>query len=77
MISGWTRPRKIFSLGRNKENIIKKLYSTWWDFKLGGELNWFTDLNYVICGRIVQEALKMEDENKWKRLDLHLLACLA
>jgi hypothetical protein len=30
-----------------------------------------TDLNHVIRRRIVQEALKMEDENGRKRLDLY------
>jgi hypothetical protein len=32
------------------------------------------DLNYAIRGRIVQEPLKMEDENRRKCLDVHLLA---
>ena len=35
------------------------------------------DLNYAIRGHIIQEALKVEDENGWKHLDFHLLARLA
>ena len=50
-----------------------------WNFELRRELNGLADLIYVIraSGLIIQEALKMEDENGWKRLDLHLLAHLA
>jgi hypothetical protein len=48
-----------------------------WYFELWRELNGLIDLNYVIRGCIVQESLKMEDENRWKRLDLYLLAHLA
>ena len=33
------------------------------------------DLNYAIRD-IIQEPLKVEDENWWKHLDEHLLTCL-
>ena len=49
---------------------------TEWDFELRCELNWLVDLFYLVRGRIVQEALKMEHENWWKRLQKHLLARL-
>ena len=48
-----------------------------WYFELWRELNSFADLNYTIRGHIIQETLKMEHENRWKRLDEHLLARLA
>jgi hypothetical protein len=50
---------------------------TEWDFKLRRELNWLANLNYAVRGRIVQETLKMENENRWKHLEKHLLARLA
>lgn len=56
------------SRGKRREN------RTDWDFELRCELNRLADLNHTIRCRIVQEALKMEDENGWKRLDLHLFA---
>jgi hypothetical protein len=40
-------------------------------------VNSFTDLNYAIRRRIIKEALQMEDQNGWKRLNLHVLARLA
>jgi hypothetical protein len=40
-------------------------------------MNRFADLIYPICGRIVQEPLKMEHENRWERLDENLLTRLA
>jgi hypothetical protein len=45
-----------------------------WDFKLRRELNGLADFIYAIRSRIV---LKMEDENRWKRLEKLLLARLA
>ena len=50
---------------------------TEWDFDLRRELNMLVDLNYAIRGHIIQEALKVEDENGWKHLDFHLQARLA
>ena len=50
---------------------------TEWNFELRPKLNRLVDLHYVIRGGIVQKPFKMKDENRWKRLDLHLLACLA
>ena len=35
------------------------------------------DLNYAIRGNIIQEPLKVENENGWKHLDVHLLARLS
>ena len=72
MISGPTQPRRIISLGNHGRNEGKN--RTKWDFELRRELNRLVNLNYAIRRGIVQEALKMEDENGWKRLDLHLLA---
>ena len=40
-------------------------------------MNRLVDLIYVIGCRVVQEALKMEDENGWKRLEKHLLTRIA
>jgi hypothetical protein len=44
-----------------------------WNFELWRKLNGLADLNYAIRVCIVQKPLKMEDENRWKRLDLHLV----
>jgi hypothetical protein len=49
---------------------------TEWDFELWREPNMLADLNYAIRGHVIQEALKVEDENRRKHLDLHLLARL-
>ena len=35
------------------------------------------DLSYAIRGDIIQEPLKVENENRWKHLDVHLLARLS
>jgi hypothetical protein len=75
MISRPTEPRTILSLGERGRN--ERESRTWWDFELRHELNRLADLIYAIRGRIVQEALKMEDENGWQRLEKHLLARLA
>ena len=58
------------STGKTRED------RTEWDFELRPELNRLVDLNLAIRRRIVQEALKMEHENWWKRLQKHLLARL-
>ena len=50
---------------------------TEWDFELWPKLDLFADLNYTIRVHIIQEPLKMENENGWEHLDEHLLACLA
>ena len=50
---------------------------TWWYFKLRREQNGLSDFNYAIRCRIVQEPVKMEDENRWKSLNLNLLAHIA
>ena len=47
---------------------------TGWDVELRVKLDMLADLNYAACGCIVPEALKMENENGWKRLNEHLLA---
>jgi hypothetical protein len=49
---------------------------TEWDFELWREPNMLADLNYAIRGHVIQEARKVEDENRRKHLDLHLLARL-
>lgn len=71
MISGPTEPGGILSLGQQERNKGKN--RTNWDFELRCKLNRLARLNYDIRGCIVLEALKMEDENGRKRLDLHLL----
>jgi hypothetical protein len=48
---------------------------TEWDFELWFKLNRLSDLIYAPRGRIVYEALKMEDKNLWKCLEKHLLGC--
>ena len=62
-LSGWHR-------GNKREN------PTNWDFELWRKLNGLSDLIYTFRGRIVHEALKVEDENLRKRLEKHLLGCL-
>jgi isocitrate dehydrogenase kinase/phosphatase len=74
MIPGQTETRGILSLGEHGEN--KGENHTKWDFELWRELNRLANLNYAIRCRIVQEALKMENENRWKRFDLDFLARL-
>jgi hypothetical protein len=37
-------------------------------------MNWLGDLNHATRDHIIQEALKMEDENGRKDLNVHLLA---
>ena len=49
---------------------------TEWDFELWPELNGLADLIYALRCHVVQEALKMEDENRWKLLKEYLLSCL-
>jgi hypothetical protein len=71
MISGPRKPRGILSFGQHERN--KGENRTDWDFQLRRKLNRLAHLNYAIRGRIVLEALKMEDENGRKRLNLHLL----
>jgi hypothetical protein len=75
MISRPDKPQGILSLGWYGEK--KRENRTEWDFKLRREVNRFTDLNYAIRRRIIKEALQMEDQNGWKRLNLHVLARLA
>jgi hypothetical protein len=66
--------RFLASAGKGESNEKNR---TWWDFELRRELNRLLDLFYVIRCHIVQEALKMKDENGWQRLEKHLLARLA
>ena len=75
MIPGPPVPQEILSQGWHTEN--KGENRTWWDFELRRELNKLTDFIRAIPSRIVQEPLKMEDENGWKRLEKQLLARLA
>ena len=72
MISaGHMRFLALSSTGKTRED------HTEWDFELRRELNRLVDLYLAIRRRIVQEPLKMEDKNGWKRLDLYLLDHLA
>jgi hypothetical protein len=50
---------------------------TEWDIELWRKPNRLVDLNYAIRGHIIQELLKMENENRWECLYEHLLARLA
>ena len=54
----------------------KKRLCTKWDFELRCKLYGFANLHDATRGHIVQEALEIEDEYRWKRFDEHLLACL-
>ena len=54
----------------------KKRLRTEWDFELRCKLYGFANLHDATRGHIVQEALEIEDEYRWKRFDEHLLACL-
>ena len=74
MISGESESRGVLSLGWNRGN--KGENHTEWDLELRRKLNWLADLNYAILSHVIQEALKVEDENGWKRLDEYLLARL-
>lgn len=56
---------------RQKEN------NTEWNVELRTEKNKLADLYYTIRGHVIQKALKVEDENGWKHLNVHLLARLA
>ena len=69
-----TKSRDILSPGYRRGENEKR---TEWNVKLGEKLDRLGDLNNTACGRIVSETLEMENENGWKRLDEHLLACLA
>ena len=68
------RPRYEGFLALANTGKTKEISRTEWDFELRREPNRLANLNYSIRCRIVHEALKMEDENKWKRFDLHFLA---
>jgi hypothetical protein len=50
---------------------------TEWDFEASFKLDRLSDLRYTARGRIVSETLEMENENRWKHLDEHLLARIA
>ena len=43
----------------------------------GKELHRVTDIKYATCGRVVEEALEMQDENGRQSFDGDLLARLA
>jgi hypothetical protein len=47
------------------------------DFELWRELDRLSDFHYAAGGRVVQEALEVQDEHWRERLDEHLLACFA
>ena len=47
---------------------------TEWDVELRVKLDMLADLNYAACRCIVPETLEMENENRWKCLNEHLLA---
>lgn len=54
----------------------QKENNTEWNVEHRRETNRLADLNYTIRGHVIQEALKVEDENAWKHLNVHLLARL-
>jgi hypothetical protein len=47
------------------------------DLKLWRELDGLANLDCAACGRVVKEALEVQDEHRGKRLDEDLLACFA
>jgi hypothetical protein len=47
------------------------------DLKLWRKLDGLANLDYAACGRVVKEALEVQDEHRGKRLDENLLACFA
>ena len=74
MISGTTEQRGVLSFGLHRGN--EKENRTEWDFELRCELNRLVDLNNAIHCRVVHQPLKAEDEDRWKGLNVHLLAPL-
>ena len=44
-------------------------------FELRPELDGLANLDYSLRGCVVLEALEVQDENGWERLDVHLLLC--
>jgi hypothetical protein len=56
---------------RGGRGMGKKEIVTWWDFELRGKLDRLANLDYATRGHVVQEALEMEDQYRWKRLDEH------
>ena len=62
--------RDIFSLGCRRYENEKR---TEWDVKLRRKKDRRTDLNHTTCSLIVPETPEMESENRWKRIDEHLL----
>ena len=58
-------------------NQKKKRRLTEWDLELRRELHRLADLDYATCGRVVEEALEMQHENRRQRFDEDLLARFA
>ena len=75
MISGSTETRGVLSLGYHEENEAKN--RTRWNFELWRDLHRLVDLDYAIRRRVIYEALKLKDENRWQHLDEQFLARLA
>ena len=74
MMSGPTKPPGILSIGlRGGEKDGKP---TKWDLKLRSELNRLSNLDHTTSGGVVQEALEMDDEYRWKHFNESLPARL-
>lgn len=58
-------------------NEEEKRRHTEWNLELRRELHGLADLDYATCGRIVEEALEIQHENRWQRFDEDLLARFA
>ena len=50
---------------------------TEWDLEVWLKTDGLSDLRYTAHRRIVPETVEMENENGWKYLDEHSLACIA
>ena len=74
MISGPTKPPGILRIGC--QGVEKDGKPTKWDLKLRSELNRLSNLDHTTSGGIVQEALEMDDEDRWKHFNERLPARL-
>jgi hypothetical protein len=73
-MSGMTKNHEGFSVSAATNKGENR---TEWDFEFWCKLDGPSHLRYTARSRIVPKTPEMEDENGWKRLDEHLLACMA
>ena len=72
-MSEMTKSRSILSIGYREKTENR----TGWDLEVWSKLDGLSDLRYTAHGRIVSDAVEMEDENWRKRLYENLLTCVA